>query len=55
VFNWPGIGRLFIDALGRNDYNVVMALLIINVVLLLIGILITDILYTIVDPRIRLT
>lgn len=54
VFNWPGLGRLFIDALGRNDYNVVMALLFINVVLLLIGILITDILYTIVDPRIRL-
>jgi peptide/nickel transport system permease protein len=55
VFNWPGIGRLFIDALSRNDYNVVMALLIINVVLLLIGILIVDILYTVVDPRIRLT
>ncbi|NJN15296.1 MAG: ABC transporter permease [Oscillochloris sp.] len=55
VFNWPGLGRLFIDALGRNDYNVVMALLFINVVLLLIGILITDILYTIVDPRIRLS
>lgn len=54
VFNWPGLGRLFIDALGRNDYNVVMALLFINVILLLIGILITDILYTIVDPRIRL-
>lgn len=54
VFNWPGLGRLFIDALGRNDYNVVMALLFINVVLLLIGILITDILYTVVDPRIRL-
>jgi peptide/nickel transport system permease protein len=54
VFNWPGLGRLFVDALGRNDYNVVMALLFVNVVLLLIGILITDILYTIVDPRIRL-
>jgi peptide/nickel transport system permease protein len=54
IFNWPGLGRLFIDALGRNDYNVAMALLLINVVLLLIGILITDILYTIVDPRIRL-
>jgi peptide/nickel transport system permease protein len=54
IFNWPGLGRRFIDALGRNDYNVVMALLFINVVLLLIGILITDILYTIVDPRIRL-
>jgi peptide/nickel transport system permease protein len=55
VFNWPGLGRLFIDALVAFDYNVVMALLIINVVLLLIGILITDILYTLVDPRIRLS
>jgi peptide/nickel transport system permease protein len=55
VFNWPGLGRLFVDALGRSDYNVVMALLFVNVVLLLIGILITDILYTIVDPRIRLS
>lgn len=55
VFNWPGLGRLFIDALGRNDYNVVMALLFINVILLLIGILISDILYTVVDPRIRLS
>lgn len=55
VFNWPGLGRLFIDALGRNDYNVVMALFFINVVMLLIGILITDILYTVVDPRIRLS
>lgn len=55
VFNWPGLGRLFIDALGRNDYNVVMALLFVNVILLLIGILITDILYTVVDPRIRLS
>lgn len=55
VFNWPGLGRLFIESLGRSDYNVAMAILFINVVLLLIGILITDILYTIVDPRIRLS
>ncbi|NNJ12558.1 ABC transporter permease [Chloroflexales bacterium ZM16-3] len=54
VFNWPGLGRLYIDALSRSDYNVANALLLINVVLLLIGILITDILYTVVDPRIRL-
>jgi peptide/nickel transport system permease protein len=54
VFNWPGLGRLYVDALGRSDYNVANALLLINVVLLLIGILITDILYTVVDPRIRL-
>lgn len=55
VFNWPGLGRLFIDALGAYDYNVVNALLFVNVVLLLVGILITDILYTVVDPRIRLS
>jgi len=55
VFNWPGLGRLLVDALSRNDYNVAMALLIIQVVLLLVGILITDILYTVVDPRIRLS
>jgi peptide/nickel transport system permease protein len=55
VFNWPGLGRLYVQALGVNDYNVAMALLFINVLLLLIGILITDILYTIVDPRIRLS
>jgi peptide/nickel transport system permease protein len=55
VFNWPGLGRLFIDSLGVNDYNVAMALILVNVVLLLIGILITDILYTIVDPRIKLS
>jgi peptide/nickel transport system permease protein len=55
VFNWPGLGRLFIDALGAYDYNVVNPLLFINVVLLLVGILITDILYTVVDPRIRLS
>ncbi|MEI7769302.1 MAG: ABC transporter permease [Chloroflexales bacterium] len=54
VFNWPGLGRLYVDALGRSDYNVANALLLINVVLLLIGILITDILYTVVDPRIRI-
>ncbi len=54
VFNWPGLGRLLIDAIGRNDYNVAMALLFISIVLLLLGYLITDILYTVVDPRIRL-
>ena len=55
VFNWPGIGRLFILALSNSDYNVAMAILFVNVILLLLGYLITDILYTIVDPRIRLS
>jgi peptide/nickel transport system permease protein len=55
VFNWPGLGRLLLDAIGRNDYNVAMALLFISTVLLLVGYLISDIFYTIVDPRIRVS
>jgi peptide/nickel transport system permease protein len=54
VFNWPGTGRLFIDALGRNDYPVAMALLLITAVLTVLATLLRDVLYTIVDPRIRL-
>lgn len=55
VFNWPGLGRLLLDAIGRNDYNVAMALLFVSTVLLLVGYLISDILYTVVDPRIRMS
>lgn len=55
VFNWPGMGRLLVDSLGRSDYTVAMAILFISTVLVLIGYLISDILYTIVDPRIRLS
>jgi peptide/nickel transport system permease protein len=53
VFNWPGLGRLLIDALGRSDYPVAMALLYVTIVLTMIGYLLSDILYTVADPRIR--
>lgn len=55
VFNWPGLGQLLLDALERFDYMVAMALLYITIVLQLLGYLLSDILYTVVDPRIRLT
>lgn len=55
VFNWPGLGRLLVDALDRSDYTVALALLYITLVLQLIGYLISDILYTVADPRIRLS
>ncbi|NJL34095.1 MAG: ABC transporter permease [Chloroflexaceae bacterium] len=55
VFNWPGLGRLLIDALNRSDYTVALALLYITLVLQLVGYLISDILYTVADPRIRLS
>jgi peptide/nickel transport system permease protein len=55
IFSYPGMGRLYFDALGSNDWPVAMAYLFIVAVLVVIATLIRDIIYTIVDPRIRFT
>jgi peptide/nickel transport system permease protein len=55
VFSWPGMGRLFVLALGSYDYPVAMSILFILAVLTVLATLLQDILYTIVDPRIRLS
>jgi peptide/nickel transport system permease protein len=55
VFNWPGMGRLYFDALGRSDYPVAMALILITALLTVIATLLSDVLYTWADPRIRLS
>lgn len=54
VFTWPGMGRLFLDSLGYNDYPVVMGLLMFSAVLVLIGNFVADLLVAFVDPRVRL-
>jgi len=53
IFSYPGMGRLYFDALGAADWPVVMAYLFIVAVLVVVATLIRDIVYTIVDPRIR--
>ena len=53
IFSWPGLGRLYFLALGESDYPVAMAILFIIAILTVIATLLRDILYTIVDPRIR--
>lgn len=55
IFSYPGMGRLYFDALSADDWPVVMAYLFILAVLVVIATLIRDIVYTIVDPRIRFT
>ena len=55
IFAWPGMGRLYLLALGDYDYPVAMAIFFILAVLTVTATLVRDILYTIVDPRIRLT
>jgi peptide/nickel transport system permease protein len=54
VFSWPGLGRTTIDAVSQRDYPVVMGTVIIGGVMYILGLLISDILYGLVDPRIRL-
>jgi peptide/nickel transport system permease protein len=54
IFAWPGIGRLGYEAILSRDYPVVIALNFIAAVLTLIGTLLSDLLYMVVDPRIRL-
>ena len=53
VFAWPGIGRLAYQAVLARDYSVVMTILTISSSLTLLGNLTADILYAVVDPRIR--
>ncbi|MBE0698271.1 MAG: ABC transporter permease [Anaerolineaceae bacterium] len=55
VFSWPGMGRLYFTALNEYDYPVALAILFISAVLIVIATLVRDILYTWVDPRIRLS
>ena len=54
VFTWPGMGRLFLDSLGYNDYPVVMGLLMFSAIFVLLGNLLADLAVAFVDPRIRL-
>ena len=55
IFAWPGMGRLYLLALGDSDYPVAMAIFFILAVLTVIATLLRDVLYTVVDPRIRLS
>lgn len=54
IFTWPGVGRLFFDALTKSDYPVLMAILTISASLVVIGNLLADMIYALLDPRIRL-
>lgn len=54
VFNWPGMGRLFVEMALAREYSVLMAITIVVAVMVVLGNLIADILYAIVDPRVQL-
>lgn len=54
IFAWPGIGRMGYEAILARDYPIILTINFIAAVLVLIGTFISDILYMVVDPRIRL-
>jgi peptide/nickel transport system permease protein len=53
VFAWPGMGRLFFDSLDKRDYPVLMGVLMLGAVLIVLGNLIADLIYGLLDPRIK--
>ncbi len=53
IFSIPGMGKFFVDSITNRDYTVLMGLTILNAILLCAAVLIVDILYGIIDPRIR--
>ena len=54
VFAWPGVGRIAYEAIGNRDYTLLMGFNMFSAVLLILGNLLADVLYSVVDPRIKL-
>ena len=53
IFSWPGLGSLGLQAVGERDYPVVMAFVLLGGIAVVLGNLIADVLYGVVDPRIK--
>ena len=53
-FGIPGLGSYTIDAIGNQDFAIVRAMVFLGAVLYILGLILTDIAYTLVDPRVRL-
>lgn len=53
VFGWPGVGPYFVNAVRALDYPVIMAILLLSSSLVIMGNLLSDILYCLIDPRIK--
>jgi peptide/nickel transport system permease protein len=55
VFSWPGIGKLTVDAIFARDYPVVQGAVLLTAALFVLINLLTDLIYTVLDPRVRLS
>ena len=53
VFAWPGLGNLFVTSVGNRDYPVLQGILLLSAVMVVVANLATDLLYAVLDPRVR--
>ena len=53
IYSWPGMGLLFVDAVLVRDYPMVMGIMLVIAVAVLVVNLLTDVVYALIDPRIR--
>jgi peptide/nickel transport system permease protein len=53
LFQWPGIGQLTIQSIMSRDYSTIMGLNLVTAVIVLSANLLTDIFYSVADPRIK--
>lgn len=55
VFNWPGVGQLFVNATNQLDFPVIQGIIVVITLMTFAANIITDISYSYIDPRIRIT
>jgi len=53
IFNWPGMGRLYLEGVTTRDIPLIMSMVLISAVVIVISNLITDLTYAVADPRVR--
>lgn len=53
VFSWPGMGRLMIDSIFSRDYPIILVITMMSAIFLILGNLVADILYILVDPKVK--
>jgi peptide/nickel transport system permease protein len=54
IFSWPGMGRLFVDALNMKEYPILMGMIIFTAFFVILGNLIADVAIALIDPRVKL-
>ncbi|WP_332683349.1 ABC transporter permease [Bosea sp. (in: a-proteobacteria)] len=54
IFSWPGMGRLFVDALNMKEYPILMGMIMFTALFVIVGNLLADIAIALIDPRVKL-